>query len=683
VRKVSIIIVSYNVRSYVSHAIDSILKSDYNNFEIIVVDNNSYDGTCDHLKTKYKTIHVISNDTNAGFGKAVNQGAKHADGEYLFVLNPDTIIEEDTISKLIKFISMNKNIGMVGPKILNADGSLQLSCKRSFPTLKVALPKILGLDKIFPNSKWMGKYNLTFLDPSKSHTVDAISGSCMMISASVFKKIGGFDENFFMFGEDIDICLRIWKANFEIHYFSGTKIVHYKGESVKTAPYDSRQAFYDSMDIFVDKHYSSTLSLVTRVFISFGIRLNKSLASFNEKKSLFLSLLMDLIIISGSFSLAVYFRFNNFDPIFDSHGLVPIIYVALWLLVYSYLQLYSRYILSYSRALIGTVIGFLLAVFFTYFFKQFAYSRLVIINASILIALFLPGWRIFAHYLISRGYFRSVKHSKSLLFARKAIVLGSDIEGVRIAESIINRFDSGLDLIGYIDKNYPKEINSLPIPFLGKLNEARQLINTHRINEIIFSSTSFSNKEILDFMDETRDLRLIYRMVPSEQDILLGKSNVEDIGGISFINIENNFYQKFHKFSKRIFDIIISILFLIISSPIILSYITFGRLVKIQFWGEAGIIINARIFKTNNKLIRDIPLLFDVLKGNISIVGSTLVNSGETLPGILCKPGITGLERLKNIKLKSETRKSAQQYYIQNQNLKLDVEIIIKTLLNG
>ena len=125
------------------------------------------------------------------------------------------------------------------------------------------------------------------------------------------------------------------------------------------------------------------------------------------------------------------------------------------------------------------------------------------------------------------------------------------------------------------------------------------------------------------------------------------------------------------------------ILLLTILSPIILSYITFGRLVKIQFWGEAGIIINARIFKTNNKLIRDIPLLFDVLKGNISIVGSTLVNSGETSPGILCKPGITGLERLKNIRLKSETRKSAQQYYIQNQNLRLDVEIIIKTLFNG
>ena len=680
--KVSIIIVSYNVLSYLSHAIESILKSDYNNFEIIVVDNNSYDGTTNHLEEKYKMIHVISNDTNIGFGKAINQGAKFAVGEYIFVLNPDTIIEEDTISKLIKFISSNEKIGIVGPKILNADGSLQLSCKRSFPTLKVALPRILGLDKIFPNSKFMGKYNLTILDSEKNHTVDAISGSCMLFTSKVFRKICGFDEKFFMFGEDLDICLRVWKANYEVHYFSETKIVHYKGESVKTAPYDSRKAFYDSMNIFVDKHYSSKLSSFTRFFISIGIGVNKFLASLNEKKSLFLSLFLDSAIIMSSFIFAIYFRFGNFNPIMDSMWLVPMIYVGLWIIVCSYFQLYSRYILSYSRALIATVLGFLFAVLFTYFFNQFAYSRLVIINASMIIGLFLPGWRIFTHYLISRGFFRSVKHSKSLLFSRKTIVLGADKEGIRIAKSILKRFDSGLDLIGYIDKSYAKVENILPLPFLGKTSEARQLIKTYKINEIIFSSSSFKNKEILNFMDKTRDLRLIYRMVPSEQDILLGKTNIEDIGGIPFINIEYNFYQKLHKLSKRIFDVIISIFLLTVSFPITFFFTILGKLVTIQFWGEDGTVINSRIFKTRNKLIRDIPLLLDVLKGKISVVGSSLIDSNELNTGILCKPGITGLERIRNIKFQADTRRAAQHYYIQNQNLKLDVEIIIKTLLN-
>ena len=112
---------------------------------------------------------------------------------------------------------------MVGPKILNSDGSLQLSCKRSFPTIKTALPKIFGLDKLFPKSKWMGRYNLTYLDPDDNHIVDAISGSCMLIKESVFRKINGFDERFFMFGEDIDICLRVWKENYQIHYLNHQK----------------------------------------------------------------------------------------------------------------------------------------------------------------------------------------------------------------------------------------------------------------------------------------------------------------------------------------------------------------------------------------------------------------------------------------------------------------------------
>ena len=188
-KKVSVIIVSYNVRSYLAHAIDAILKSNYKKLEIIVVDNHPYDGTCDYLKENYqdiKTLHVISNSENVGFGKAVNQASEVATGEYMMVLNPDTIIEENTISTMVEYLEKNNSVGMVGPKILNADGTLQLACKRSFPTIKVALPKLLSLDKIFPKSRWAGKYNLTYLDPQKIHKVDAISGSCMLIKSKIF-----------------------------------------------------------------------------------------------------------------------------------------------------------------------------------------------------------------------------------------------------------------------------------------------------------------------------------------------------------------------------------------------------------------------------------------------------------------------------------------------------------------
>ena len=681
--KISIIIVSYNVRSYLSNSIDSILKSSIKNIELIIVDNNSFDDTVEYISQNYPSIKLIPNSSNVGFGRAVNQGARIANSDYLLILNPDTIIEEDTLKKLVNYIETNDKIGMVGPKILNADGSLQLSCKRSFPTIKSAIPKILGLDKLFPNSKWFGRYNLTFLDPDKNHVVDAISGSCMLIRNKVFKKIGGFDEKFFMFGEDIDICLRVWKANFEVHYFPETKIIHFKGKSVKTAPYNSREAFYEAMDIYVEKHYSSTLSKISRTLISLGIRLNKFLSMIIEKKSMILSLFLDSFIITCAFIFAINFRFGNYTPILSSQGLVPFIYVALWILVCAVLQLYSRYFLSYSRALIASILGFLIAVLFTYFFNQFAYSRLVIISASIVIVFLVPGWRVFIHYLISRGYLRSETSSKSLLFSRKTIIAGCDDEGIRIAENILKRFDSGLDLFGFIDKSNVRMSEKLPIPFIGILDEIRQLINTHKINEVIFSSSAFKNKEILSFMDITRDLRLTYRVVPNEQDILLGKTNIEDIGGISFINIEYNLFHKVHKISKRVFDIMLSIFLILFFSPIIIGLTLFGKLVAVRFWGENGLVINSRVFKTKSKFLRDIPLLFNVLKGEISIVGSLLIDSKETDPGILCKPGITGLERIKNLRFKSDTRKAAQYYYIQNQNLKLDVEIIIKTLLNG
>ena len=684
-KKVSVIIVSYNVRSYLAHAIDAVLKSTHERLEIIVVDNHSYDGTCDYLKENYqniKSLHIISNSENIGFGKAVNQASEIATGEYIMVLNPDTIIEENTISTLVEYLEKNNSVGMVGPKILNADGTLQLACKRSFPTIKVALPKLMGLDRIFPKSRWAGKYNLTYLDPEKIHKVDAISGSCMLIKSKIFNDINGFDEKFFMFGEDLDLCKRVWENGHGIHYLPETKIIHYKGESVKTAPYDSREAFYHSMNIYINKHYSSTLGAFTRFFIATGISLRKLISAISDNRSFLISVILDIFVIIMAFVTAINFRFSNLSPIVLSKGLVPMVYVLLWIFVGSFFQLYSRYILSYSRALIASISGFFIAVLFTYFFKQYAYSRLVIVLASSIIILVLPGWRVLLHYLISKGYFRSVSRSRSILFSRKSIIAGADSEGVRIAESIIKRFDSGLDIVGFVDHECPTNKKELPIPFIGNIDDLRQITKSYNIYEVIFSTSAFSNREILNFMDDTRDLRLVYRMVPREKDIILGKTHIEDIGGISFVNIEYNLFYRLHRISKRLFDIVISFLILLLLSPVITIYFILGKTIRMSFWGENNSKIDTVIFNSKNKLVRDIPLFINVFFGDISIVGSSMIEFTKKNPEILCQPGITGLERIRNVRLDPDIRKAVEHYYIQNQNLKLDLEIIIKTLLN-
>ena len=683
---VSLLIVSYNVRQYIAHAIDAIIKSDLDDFEIIIIDNNSFDNTASYLKERYshlRQIKVFQNEENIGFGKAINQAASLAKGQYYLILNPDTIIQEETISTLKEYLDSNPEVGMVGPKVLNADGTLQLACKRSFPTLGVALPKLLGFSRIFPKSKWAGKYNLTYLDEDEISSVDAISGSCMFIRSFLFHELKGFDERFFMFGEDLDLCSRIWKNNYEIHYVPTTQIVHYQGESVKSAPFDSINAFYNAMILFVDKHFSFGTGWLMKFAIRCGIYIRKFFSMIGEKRSQILSVTIDAILILLAFIIAISMRFSNFEPITMSKGLIPAIYVIFWICVGFIFQLYNRYILSYSRAIISSVTGFFLAVAFTYFFKQYAFSRFVIIFGSAIISILIPGWRVFVHFLMARGLLNQVKQKNPILFTRKTFIVGADAEGLRIANSLLKRFDTGLELIGIVDTKLPEEDNKLPIDFIGQLSDLRDLVVKHSIRELIFSTSAFTNKEILHLMNQTKDLRLTYRMIPRQQEILLGKASIEDIGDLSFLNIEYSLFYSLHRFTKRIFDLTISFITLIIFSPIIMVLLLLKKGVQRQYWGIEGKKFDVTIFNVNSRFIRELPLFFAVLLGNLSLVGSTMFETSEQNPNLICQPGLTGLERIRSVKFNPEDRLALDHYYVQNQSFTMDLEIIMKTVFNN
>ena len=683
---ISLLIVSYNVRQYIAHAIDSIIKSDFSDFEMIIIDNNSFDNTVPYLKERYshlRQIKIIQNKENIGFGRAINQAAALSKGKYYLILNPDTIIQEETISTLKEYLDSNPEVGMVGPKILNADGTLQLACKRSFPTLGVALPKLLGFSRIFPKSKWASKYNLTYLDEDEIFSVDAISGSCMFIRSFLFHELKGFDERFFMFGEDLDLCSRIWKNNYEIHYVPTTQIVHYQGESVKSAPFDSINAFYNAMILFVDKHFSFGTGWLMKFAIRCGIYIRKFFSMLGEKRSQILSVTIDAILILLAFIIAISMRFSNFEPITMSKGLIPAIYVIFWICVGFIFQLYNRYILSYSRAIISSVTGFFLAVAFTYFFKQYAFSRFVIIFGSAIISILIPGWRVFVHFLMARGLLNQVKQKNPILFTRKTFIVGADAEGLRIANSLLKRFDTGLELIGIVDTKLPEEDNKLPIDFIGQLSDLRDLVLKHSIRELIFSTSAFTNKEILHLMNQTKDLRLTYRMIPRQQEILLGKASIEDIGDLSFLNIEYSLFYSLHRLTKRIFDLTISFITLIIFSPIILVLLLLKKGVQKQYWGIEGKKFDVTIFNVNSRFIRELPLFFAVLLGNLSLVGSTMFETSEKNPNLICQPGLTGLERIRSVKFNPEDRLALDHYYVQNQSFTMDLEIIMKTVFNN
>ena len=681
---VSVAIVSYNVKQYIIHCIDSINKSDYaGRIELIVIDNNSFDGSLENIKQQFTDVICIQNTENVGFGKAINQATGIASGKYYLILNPDTIIEESTISTFVDYLENNSSIGLVGPKIVNSDGSLQKGCKRSFPTIGVALPKLIGLDKLFPNSRLAGRYNLNYLDPDEIHKVDAISGSCMFIRSELFNKIGGFDEQFFMYGEDLDLCYQIYQQGFEVHYLPTTQIMHYQGESVKSAPYDSLNAFYQAMILFSEKHFSKGRSILSKLVIRSGIFFRKIISMIDEKRSQMISIALDALVVLIAFLIAFPLRLNSLDAFIVSKGLIPGVYIIFWVIVCSLFGLYSRYILSYTRAILASLSGFFLAVVFTYFFKQYAFSRLVIIVATTIITILIPGWRILAHFLMSRGVLKQTKEKHHVLFARKTIIMGTDSEAIKIAKNIQKRFDTGLDIVGFVDRKLTIASEKLFLPFLGAVSDLRDIVTTYNIHELIFSTDSFSNQEILDIMDDTKDLHLTYRMVPRNQEVLLGKASVEDIGDYSFVNIEYNLYHRLNKFIKRVFDIAFAVILSILISPLTIISALTKKIEKIEFWGENGNRFTSLMLKGRTKVIRKYLYLYSILKGDMSFVGSKLVPTSQADPNLICKPGLTGLAKMRNSQFTQSDIDVFDHYYVQNQSLTLDIEIILKTIFRN
>lgn len=281
--QLSVIIVNYNVRLFLEQSLCSVQKAVAGmQAEIILIDNNSTDGSLDYLQPRFPAVRFIANTVNVGFGKACNQGLKEAKGEYILFLNPDTIVAEDCFEKCISFFIAHPDAGAVGVKMLDGSGEFLKESKRSFPSPATSLYKLSGLSKLFPTSRTFSNYHLGHLDENKEHEVDVLAGAFMMIRKEVLDKTGGFDEVFFMYGEDVDLSYRIQKAGYKNYYFPGTEIIHFKGESTKKGSMNYVRMFYNAMSIFVRKHYGGNKAGVFNFFIHLAIWLRAMMTAIGS-----------------------------------------------------------------------------------------------------------------------------------------------------------------------------------------------------------------------------------------------------------------------------------------------------------------------------------------------------------------------------------------------------------------
>ncbi len=654
--ELSIIIVNYNVKEFLENALISIKKATEGiNAEIFVVDNASEDGSVEMVKQKFPEVKLIANDRNLGFAKANNQALKLAQGKYILLINPDTVVQEDTFKVLISFLESNPDCGMVGCKILNPDGTLQLACRRSFPTPWVAFTKMLGLSSLFPKSKIFARYNLTYLDPEQVTEVDAVSGSFMMIRREVYEQVGGLDEDFFMYGEDIDWCYRIKKAGWKIYYVPHTQIIHFKGESTKRSNIDEIRIFYDAMKIFVKKHYKefALLGVILRV----GILFRGLIAMFGKFFKNYWEMLVDLVVVVFSFFVGEFVRFGQIFAL-PKYAYPEVLIVPPLIVLFSLYSfgVYTNRKFSIGYSLIGVWFSSLILSSLTFFLKQYAFSRMIVLVMTLINTFLIPGWRLTLR-ILGRIPFVNIR-----IVAKRVLIVGAGNSVISLIRKLKGRTSENIKIVGVVDydlKRVGQKINGVEI--IGSISAIEKIIREEKINDVIFLSDEIPYSEILSIISRIKDKSVNFKLALVGSDLILSKASIDSLDDIPVLDIDYNVNRFLNRFSKRIFDIVLSLPLLIFLYPLVY----FKKFLR----------------KEISEFEEKILLLPKVLSGQLTLVGRPLDSPDAQM--YLGKKGLTGIVQISNPEnLTPEEIERLNIFYARNQSLALDIEILIRTLIH-
>lgn len=494
----SVVIVNYNVSSFVDQALTTLKDSVQGiSNEVFVVDNASSDDSVSMIKKKHPWVKLIENSENVGFARANNQALRISSGKNILLLNPDTVLRKNTLKTMLKFHDEHPDAGISGCKVLNPDGTLQLACRRGFPTPGVAFFKMVGLSNIFPKSKTFGAYNLTYLDPNKLTEVDAVSGSFMMIRKEALKMAGLMDEDFFMYGEDLDICYRVKKAGWKVYYVPYTEIIHFKGESTKTVPsMKSINNFYKAMHIFVEKHHSGKRKIIPGWVLSAGIYFMMACVYVFNMLIKARQPLFDLFLLNVSLILGILLRYGTSLTFFPNYSVLErisifLVYSTLYMMTFYFIGMYHRYKNNPERALIGIFIGFLFNVFIVNFIKEYNFSRIASFYCWGFNSILISGWR----FVID-----IVKDNKYLGTGRNTVIIGSIDDAVKLRDILKESDSYTFEIIGCvgISQESIRGTESHGIHVIGLVNELNELIKEYSINVVILAGSDIPFSRILN-----------------------------------------------------------------------------------------------------------------------------------------------------------------------------------------
>jgi O-antigen biosynthesis protein len=487
----------------------------YDQSEIIVVDNASMDDSKQRITGELPEIKWIDLKSNIGFGKACNVGVKSASGIYLLFINPDTLVSQNTLSESVRLLRERPDIGLMGPEILNPDGTLQVSCRRGFPTPTAAFYRFAGLSKLFSKSKRFGQYNLSYLDQKTECEVDAVSGSFMFMPRSLFQDIGGFDEAFFMYGEDLDICYRVKKQGFKVWYNPRTQIIHFKGRSSIKKSFRSKIAFYEAMLVFSRKYHRLHRSFFPGWLIAAAI---VSKATITIVASLFrasTATFIDFALINTILFVGISLRFvlsGKQSPYTGSHLFILIgMHVLLtvsFILSFAIRGVYSKERYSVSSAFGAGAVASAIFMSCVYFVNSMAFSRIAFLIATICITLMLVVWRELLPVLVGR--------LKRMIYSTgNVIVLGNDAVAASLIKNVED--DSTAHITGVlwpIQEQFPGEFMGYPV--LGGIENIRLVLERGGIDLLLISTAQPWYSYVIEALASLKVKNLTIRWVPHE-----------------------------------------------------------------------------------------------------------------------------------------------------------------------
>jgi len=559
--QLSIIIVNYNVRYFLEQCLLSVRKARQDlSLEIFVVDNNSSDDSLTMLREKFPKVILIENRQNVGFSAANNQAIRLATGQYILLLNPDTILSEDCLVHCFSFMQEHPDAGAVCVKMIDGSGRYLPESKRGKPTLTASFFKMTGIYHLFPKSAFFNAYYAGHIDEDSTTEIEVMTGAFMFLRKEAVEKVGLLDETFFMYGEDIDYSYRILEAGYRNYYLPTSTIIHFKGESTKKSSLNYTRIFYNAMIIFVRKHYKGKGGIYI-TFLQLGVIFKAVSSYFLAWVVRAVPLLADFILVYFSLVFIkkwwgqIYFdNESHINHLFDTVN-APV-YAALWVLTALLMGHYKRK--SSWMALIRSILAgtALILMIYALFDSSLRNSRLLILLGGLttFVILMLTKW--LKNLVTDRRF--------GFLTARRikyAIVAGKE-ECSRI-EALISKNSQNNHFAGRISLAENSEDGSL-----GNMQHLNEIVDAYELNEVIFSQRDVSASYMMQSMARM-NREVDFRVAPDDTLSIISSNDKNKQGELLTVGLSFKISSKEGRINKRALDMVVSALLLILSPVLV------------------------------------------------------------------------------------------------------------------